>query len=232
MLVGRVSWLNISATDHVLKPALWNRLTDFMITIMASYICLEHECCLVDLRLLIDEGSALPSDNDHAHPSSEKLKDSISLLQWMRKLLKKVTLEELGSRLGCVEVVKLTGPDAGDALLIVLYEAFSWESQIFCRIGGRLTLSKSVLGSLDIYYIEFAEHRIGPSRRKEFGSSKLIMVKKEVSIQMVVASRAFGLTLLEPPIFFTRKIISNGKLRAAATTLLQYRMHCIQKVDR
>ncbi|GJY44703.1 zf-CCHC domain-containing protein [Tanacetum coccineum] len=29
-------------------------------------------------------------------------------------------------------------------------------------------------------------------------SSKLIMVKKEVSIQMVVASRAFGLTLLEP----------------------------------
>ncbi|GKB40364.1 RNA-directed DNA polymerase, eukaryota, partial [Tanacetum coccineum] len=37
-------------------------------------------------------------------------------------------------------------------------------------------------------------------------SSKLIMVKKEVSIQMVVASRAFGLTLLEPPIFFTRKV--------------------------
>ncbi|GJW89312.1 RNA-directed DNA polymerase, eukaryota, reverse transcriptase zinc-binding domain protein [Tanacetum coccineum] len=38
-----------------------------------------------------------------------------------------------------------------------------------------------------------------------FRSSKLIMVKKEVSIQMVVASRAFGLTLLEPPIFSTRK---------------------------
>ncbi|GKA64011.1 hypothetical protein Tco_0763617 [Tanacetum coccineum] len=35
-------------------------------------------------------------------------------------------------------------------------------------------------------------------------SPKLIMVKKEVSIQMVVASRAFGLTLLEPPIFSTR----------------------------
>ncbi|GKE83928.1 hypothetical protein Tco_1557670 [Tanacetum coccineum] len=30
------------------------------------------------------------------------------------------------------------------------------------------------------------------------------MVKKEVSIQMVVASRAFGLTLLEPPISSTR----------------------------
>ncbi|GJR68289.1 putative reverse transcriptase domain-containing protein [Tanacetum coccineum] len=41
-------------------------------------------------------------------------------------------------------------------------------------------------------------------------SSKLIMVKKEVSIQMVVASRAFGLTLLEPPIFFTRSLGPNG----------------------
>ncbi|GJR82202.1 reverse transcriptase [Tanacetum coccineum] len=43
-------------------------------------------------------------------------------------------------------------------------------------------------------------------KKKEVKSSKLIMVKKEVSIQMVVASRAFGLTLLEPSIFFTRKV--------------------------
>ncbi|GJZ42258.1 hypothetical protein Tco_0589144, partial [Tanacetum coccineum] len=39
----------------------------------------------------------------------------------------------------------------------------------------------------------------------DWGSSKLIMVKKEVSIQMVVASRAFGLTLLEPLIFSIQK---------------------------
>ncbi|GJX44353.1 putative RNA-directed DNA polymerase, eukaryota, reverse transcriptase zinc-binding domain protein [Tanacetum coccineum] len=38
-------------------------------------------------------------------------------------------------------------------------------------------------------------------------SSKLIMVKKEVSIQMIVASRAFGLTLLEPRNFVTSKRI-------------------------
>ncbi|GJX76731.1 hypothetical protein Tco_0323542 [Tanacetum coccineum] len=51
-------------------------------------------------------------------------------------------------------------------------------------------------------------------------SSKLIMVKKEVSIQMVVASRAFGLTLLEPPIFSTRKSMKILVLRSLDPQLL------------
>ncbi|GJS25757.1 hypothetical protein Tco_0486377 [Tanacetum coccineum] len=70
---------------------------------------------------------------------------------------------------------------------------------IFCRFGS--SDSYQVCACLKAFNLLFFKHGVGgllsfPNNSHWFRSSKLIMVKKEVSIQMVVASRAFGLNIV------------------------------------
>ncbi|GJU81651.1 RNA-directed DNA polymerase, eukaryota, reverse transcriptase zinc-binding domain protein [Tanacetum coccineum] len=218
-VVGDCFMVNIyGPQDHVSKLALWNRLTDFMHHHNGSYIMFGDMNAVRNAQERF--GTTLNSiEADHFN----SFIDSTGLVDlpiggrsftWMNKA---------GQYWYSTYLSIFRAPESVLQDLERIRAKFFWggnkDENKMAWVKWPIILNSFDKGGLNIgslkafnlalLQILALEVAFLPQTPFGFRSSKLIMVKKEVSIQMVVASRAFGLTLLEPPIFSTRKIESS-----------------------